>query len=309
MASDALEFLLRSLDEPAPAWDGVTLVGWPVGRFQRLQDLNLLVPGPIATHVVCPNCDLGHVERVQHHNGQMFISCEGAVVGLGPDLLRTWVPDRAALAGQVRQVTEVTDRLREVVPGRLWQLGAVQWEGVKRRVMLAIGLHWADGERIARSVGLGGKPVVLVPSAVPGQSIWSGLMPPFAALVDVLLDDGRDVGVDQRALVGVIREADELNAASLAGVVADPKLKLAVRRAVKSEIKAHLTDDELTRAYELHNSADKAVAAFAARGVRVHRNQIYRALKRQQEKMMGLRDADAGKLSRVPSHKRDKPKK
>src|SRR5690349_13786426 len=99
MAADAMEFLFRSMDEPAPVWDGVTIAGWPPGRFQRLHYLGLLSPGPVATHVVCPNCDHGHVEPVTYVGDKPHVLCaEGGVVKLEPELLRTWMPDRAALA-------------------------------------------------------------------------------------------------------------------------------------------------------------------------------------------------------------------
>jgi len=311
MSHDAIEFLLRALDEPTPGWDGGAIRGWPQGRFERLRELNLLVPGPAAASVVCTNCDHGHVEAVTYVGGRPHIGCiEGGVVNLDPDALRTWVPDRAAIASLLRRVIQAKDRLRELVPGRLWQLGSVRWEGVSRKVMFATGLHWGDAARVAAIVGPAGKPIVLVPSALPIRDIWPGLAPPVAPLADLLTDEANGVTIESSSLLSVVREADQLNAASLQGALADPKLKSSVRRAVKAEIKHRLEDEDLVKAYELHGSADKAAAAIlAATGVRIERKKFYRALDREQKKKLTGGKGAAAESARVPSRTRDKPRK
>lgn len=312
MASDALEFLLRGMDETAPVWDGVAIAGWPAGRFERLQDLGLLKPGPVTTHVVCPNCAHDHVEPVTYVGDQPHVLCaEGGAVKLEPELLRTWMPDRAALAALLKQVMKVADRFSELVPGRLWQLGSVQLDGAKRKVMLAIGLHWADGEMVARSVGRGGKPVLLVPTVVPDQSIWAGLLPPVGTLADILLDDGLSVRVDQAALLGVIREADDLNKASREGVLADPKLRRMLGVAARTQVKSNLDHDVLIGAYKAFGTYDKAAEALTAQlGRKVSRDSVFRAVQAAGGIAAVKRTESSDSVQRrIASQRRDRAKK
>lgn len=310
MQPEPLEFLLLSMDEPAASWDGIEIGAWPAGRFERLRDLGLLSPGPVATHVVCPNCDAGHIELVRHHHGQAFIPCiEGAVVSVNPDLLRTWLPDRRKVGELLRRAMHFGGRHPEVVPGRMWELGGVTWEGVKRKVVFAVGLHWADGPQSAQVLGLGGKPVVLVPSTIPDRVIWPGLVPPVVALTDVL-EDGDPLGVDRNAMLAAIREADELNRASREGVLTDPKLKKAVDVAVRSHLIDYLDKDVLVEAYKAHGSYRKAAAELSReRDHPVSKDAVRRAVLAAGSSADVGRTESSASVRRVASQRRDRPKK
>lgn len=178
--TELLRRLLLRLDV-----DGAVTVGsheratWPPGAHDRLAAAGLLTRGTNETGLVCDECEEACwvvPDRLTRPDGeQVLISgCVGGKPEVGVltfplDRLVTWRLDVAGMAKALAEAASLRGPVAEVVPGRLWRLGAIGSGRHRRAVLLAPGLARLspDARRDLLDRAGPGLPVVLVPSEIP----------------------------------------------------------------------------------------------------------------------------------------------
>ena len=101
--TDPVDVFWASLESDPLLFTADDLCRWPVDLAERLRGLKLLRLADNATHVVCPNCEEGHVGEVMSHTGRdgvsrFFVRCPDALrVEVAEDLVRQWTVDFAVL--------------------------------------------------------------------------------------------------------------------------------------------------------------------------------------------------------------------
>jgi len=102
----------------------------------------LLVPCTATTHVLCLDCQEGHseeVESVTYPNGKtyLFFYCpECGRVDVPPERLLQWAPRYGVVANLIATALGTRGGCRELLPGRLWDLGFASGPGVSGPVWL-----------------------------------------------------------------------------------------------------------------------------------------------------------------------------
>ena len=126
--------------------------------------------------------------------------------------------------------------------------------------------------------------------------------------IATLRDSGIDL--DRVGLMSMVAEADAVASAAEAEAVDRKQLKLIVRREVKAEQKALLTDDVLVAAYKQHGSYRKAADALCAAGIPADRYAVERAVNRAGGIQAVRRGTSSSSVVRaVASQRRDRKKK
>jgi hypothetical protein len=187
--------VLERSEWPEPLLDAATASGWPTGGLEGLVRLGLLAEAGHATTAACDACGFDHVEpvewvRVAGLPPRVCIRCsQTGVVWLDPTQLVRWALRLPALAACVAGSLGAAGEVREVVPGRVWKLGAVRSSSRSWLTFLAVGLGRPDGAEVAAKVPElhAHNALVLVPSAVPHLSVWEADRPAaVVSLCDVL---------------------------------------------------------------------------------------------------------------------------
>ena len=194
--SGLLRLLLLRLDV-----DGVVIIGthelprWPKGAHERLVATGALVRGTNETGLACDGCDEGCwvvPERLTRHDGEelLMTGCTGrnpemmGVVTFPLDRLLTWRLDLGGLARALAEAGGLRGSVAEVVPGRLWRLGAFGAGRSRRTILLAPGFARLPPQARQDLLDQAGPglPVVLAPRELPTD------VPPDRATVVALAD-------------------------------------------------------------------------------------------------------------------------
>ena len=314
---DLLALLLATADHINRVFDLSEIAAWPPGAFEDFKRLGLLREAAGGLKAPCPNCPDGHVEPVEIRTGsdgckRCFIHCPEALrVEVSPEMCRGWEIDPGGLASAAGAAMTLKGSPKAVVPGRLWRLGRIPWEGKTREVVFARRLGDADAATIVAHIGPGGRSIVLVPHQTPNDGIWRGRTPAVVALSRIATFEHGQLVIDGVALMESVAEADAL-AESRSVLPIDPELKKQViRQQVKAEIKGHLEDDVLIAARLTYGSTRKAATALTTElGRPISKDQIQRAIRRAGGLKALMELADSPSAARtVASRSCDRQKK
>ena len=308
--TDPFDVFWASLESAPLLFTATDVRRWPADLTERLRELKLLRLTDNATHVVCPNCEEGHIEKVITHTGRdgvsrFFVRCPEALrVEVAEDMLRQWTVDFAVLVKLLAHALNAKGRPKELDTGRLWRIGKVAWREARREVHFVRGLAWPDGQRVAAKIPSNGRPIVLVADPLPPGHLWSKKAPPVVPLSRVAsLDEGLEMDLlDMAALVNEADMAARLTAAETLQETPSKQLKKIIRQAQMTA----LTDEALVRAYVKHGSYRKAADALIAEGHETDRWAVERAVKKHGGVEAVRRIADSQSVRRtVASQKRD----
>lgn len=313
---DMLRMLLAAAEDAHCVFDYAEITSWSTGEVDGFLGLGLLRAASSGLMAPCPNCPDVHVEPVECRAGpageqRFFIHCpESLRVEVAPEMCRGWEVDPEGLARGVTAALGLAGSPKPIVPGRLWRIGRIPWEGGTREVLLARRMGDGDGAAIASRLGPVGRSIVMTPRDIPNERIWPGRVPAVVALSRITTFDGSGLAIDGVAMAEIVVEADR--AAEAAGIVAIDKAgKKLVRQQVKAEIKSLLTDDALIAAYKEHGSFRKAADSLTEQtGERVTKDKVKRAVDRHGGvDVVKPREDSASVSRRVASHARDRSKK
>ena len=209
-----MQVLWACFDTPAPVWPDAEVRCWPTEVRERLGHQGLVVEGGRLDRIACPDCPDGHVEEVVERRGadgrlRCYIPCPQSLrVEIPPVALRRWTLDVEKIVAAVASAMSMQACPSAIIPGRLWRLGKTRWQGVSREVLLARGLAWADGQAVARRVGTGGRPIVLIADQVPPADLWPGRVPAVVQLSRVASLGATGVEADVTHMMMLVKDAD-----------------------------------------------------------------------------------------------------
>ncbi len=164
--SDLLE---RAAYSDAPLVTRRDLRGLPEGALAQLLRWNVLRPASPAETWWCDACDQPHSEEVEYLSAaRAFIRCpEQGRVAVDVEGLRQWRVDVAGVAHFVSVSLGLRTQEQELVPGRLWLLGAAMVGGVTTEVFVA---RWWEEPADHQFLGAASLPTVLVGTRTAGAS-------------------------------------------------------------------------------------------------------------------------------------------
>jgi hypothetical protein len=285
--------------------------GWRTADEDRLIAARLLVPMEPASSVWCPEC-FDHEEEVVVVPGaggqtRMFIPCpEHIRVEVRNRDRERWQVSPPWIAVTVSACLGMAGQCVELAPGRLWRLGRTSMRGQSRELLLARGLNWPDAAAVRSRIVRAVKPVVFVATDPPAD-FWQGKPRPVVSLPDLatLGDDGLDL--DPLAVHAAIEAADESAAEQAEPRFEEEQLRTVVRRQIKAERQAELTDDLFVQAYCETGSYRKAADLLTARiGQEVSKDQVARAVARSGGAAEVMRSADSDSVVRAGGNVRDR---
>lgn len=311
--TDPLEWLWPLVDAPVPTAAAHHTAGWPAGVLDRLQELGLLVECELAARVLCPECR-DHHEEVLACEGPgratySFIACpELHRVRVPRDARRQWAVNFTGLTGHLAAVMNLTGKVAELAPARVWRLGRTNWQGESRDVVLARGLTWGDASSVRVVITRARKPVVFVPHAKPDADFWSGRVPPVLALDQIAADTPGGIDVDPLEILTALRDAEAKQTDAGTAPVTAEQLTLLIRRQIKAEHKSELSDDIYLAAYRQHGSVRKAAEFLSDEtGATISKDQVQRAVTRAGGAAEVLNAEDSDSVVRpVASRSRDR---
>jgi hypothetical protein len=314
--NDPLQWLWPLVEAPESMVAAHIVESWPQGVHGRLVELGFLVQAENADRVLCPECH-GHFEEVVASEGpvgrvRFFVPCsEVHRAPVSPEARHQWSINFAVLAKGLATSFGLTGRCIEQLPGRVWRLGQMTWQGRPRDVMLARGLHWDDAPSMCIAIRQGRKPIVFIAQTKPIDDHWRGRVPPLLALSQVATLGEKGVEVDAMEVVAAIEDAEARANASDMSVVSKQDMNLMIRQQAKAESKTNLTDDIFVAAFRMEGSLRKAAAFLSEQtGQEVSKDRVHRALKRAGG-VQAVRDNESSESIQrtVASQRRDRKKK
>jgi hypothetical protein len=306
--------LLAAADDVDRSFDRADSAVWPPGSLDELQRLAILRRSVGGMYATCPNCDEGHVEPVTVVDERFYISCpEAMLVEVEPEMCERWEIDPAGLAAAVAGLLGLKGKPKQVVANRFWRLGRTPWppgNGTTREVVFARRMQDDDASAVAAHVGAGGRAIVLLPSHVPDERVWSGAVPPVISLAEVMTWDDGQLGLDVMAMVDAVETADRL-ASETTAISLDTNGKRVLRQQVKAEMKGQLEDDVLVAAWKTFGSVRKAADALTEQlGRPITKDKVQGAVTRAGGAEALRAEMDSASVSRtVASQRRDRQKK
>ena len=314
---DGMQVLWACFDTPALIFPDAEVRSWPSEVREMVIRHGLIVEAGCLDRIACPDCPDGHVEEVIERRGadgrlRYYIPCPHSLrVEIPPAALRRRTLNVEKTVTTVASAMSMRGRPLAIVPGRLWRLGKTQWQGVSREVLLARGLAWADGEAVARHVGTGGRPIILVADQTPPADLWPGRVPAVLLLSRVASLGATGIKVDATHMMMLVKDADATAEAGQVLPLDVKQKKLLVRRQVKAEIEAHLEDDVLVAAYKEFNSLRGDSHALTERLARtITKDKVYGAVQRAGGVKAVARTANSQSVRRiVVSQRRDSGRK
>lgn len=281
--TDPLSVVWPLLDLPDAVLGSDTAEFWPDGLLQQLVEMGVLRPTTAAERVLCPECR-DHVEDVVAISGpggrpRYAINCpEHLRVVLSLDDLQQWIVDVNHIAAIIASAFQLTGKLTELAPGRVWRLGRWKYQGQTRDMLLAVGLNQPDASEFRRPITASKRPVMFVPLAEPDPDFWVGQPPPLIRLSEVVSLADSALDIDTAAIVGLIHDANE-RATESPGV-----LDFVLDQKVRSALDSTLTDDLILQAYVANDSsARKAEKDLKSRGFSIHHSTISRLVKKHKK--------------------------
>lgn len=313
--AELFRVLLAAADDDHCVFDQAELDRWPAGALGEFQRLGLLRPASGRLMAPCPNCADGHVEPVEPRAApdgatRFFIYCPVALrVEVDPESCRGWEIDPNGLAAVVARALDLSGRPKDVMPGWLWRLGRIPWDGKTREVLFARRLGDPDAASVTVHVGPGGRSIVLVPHHVPDERIWPNRTPPVVALSRIASVGDGGVMIDGVALMESVAEADQ-SAQDGGQIPLDAVAANKVRKHVKATIETMISSEALVQAYRVHGSYRKAADALNAEGYLTNRWAVERAVRAAGGARVVKAEEDSASVARsVASHSRDRSKK
>lgn len=316
---DPFGTILSSLDADAPRFSAAEVTTWPTVDREALQRSGILAQAAFSASIPCPGCEdhaaVVHVDMDEDDNVERYVMCpEAGRVKLDASDLCEWILDPGRIARHLSEILELKAPFREVVPTRLWRLGGVVWERVRRSVYFAVGMSRTDAASVATRLGPGGNAVLFVPVSVPPRAFWPGLPPAVVSLRDVLqLRSGR-WDLDVEIALASIRETDQLNKATREGLIADPNFRKVVG-AIAATKRGVPSDKDILEALELCNGNQSKAAEFLkSQHMPIHAGTISRRLdeierKRAAEEALPQVDRGGASFSMGSTGKRRNGKK
>jgi hypothetical protein len=283
---DPIAWLWSFADARAPVFDAMSMRVLLGDTFDQLVSLNFVVRTANAVCVSCPACG-EHGEEVVPLNypdgtTRYYVPCpQDFRVEVHPVLLERWTINWDALAQSTASALALAGQCTQLISDRLWRLGRIKWKGTYRDAMLARGLSWPDGRDVARQIARNTRPVVFVGDRPVRDEVWVGRQPPLVRISQVASFADEKVTIDvDAALAAIVLGEAELTAGSF--LAPDPnRLTLMIRRQIRAEGKAHLTDDILLAAYQQTGSVRKAARCLSeSTGQTVTKDRVQNAIRR-----------------------------
>lgn len=155
---EILKLLLQRLDSPDKQAQIVTVQEtktWPAGVLENLCREGLLALTTPSSLYTCTSCTHEHDEAVIEVDSpagskpRFYIQCPrvGRVV-VNPEELRQWLILPVGLANIISKLFGVQKSPTELILGRAWELGIVNFHDTKRQIIMFRGLNWSDGHLI-----------------------------------------------------------------------------------------------------------------------------------------------------------------
>jgi hypothetical protein len=202
-------------------------------------------------------------------------------VPVPPDARHQWGVRIDSLVIALAQALQLTGKVKELMPERVWRLGRLPWRGETRDILFARGFGWDDAASVRSSITAAHRPIVLVPSVIPAPDYWQGRTPPLIALDQASMLGERGIEIDPLAFATAVQEAESPTCASLQQSFSREQLNLMIRQQIKAEHKSQLTDDVLVAARRQCGSLRKAAEYLSSEtGQVVTKDQVFRAVKR-----------------------------
>lgn len=313
---DGMQVLWACFDTPAPIFPDAEVRSWPSEVREMVIRHGLIAEAGCLDRIACPDCPDGHVEEVIERRGadgrlRYYIPCPHSLrVEIPPAALRRRTLNVEKTVAAVASAMSMRGRPLAIVPGRLWRLGKTQWQGVSREVLLARGLAWADARAIARRIGTGGRPIVMVGDQAPPADLWPGRVPAVLLLSRVALPGATGIEADATHMMMLVKDADAAaEDASLLPVAPKDRVKV-INLHVRAAMKKQLDQDAYVAAYKLHGSARRAAVALGKEGIKVHFSTIARAATRAKQAEEIARSTNSQSVRRtVASQRRDSGQK
>ncbi|MCC6909088.1 MAG: hypothetical protein IT430_14185 [Phycisphaerales bacterium] len=313
--NEILQLLIVAADDVGRVFDYAEIRTWPPGTLDQFRRLRLLRPSSGGLMAPCPNCLDAHTETVtvfEESDGRRryFIPCpESLRVEVTAEMCCGWQVDVEALASLIA-VSIGLHGAKAMVPGRLWRLGRTKWKDGTRQVLFATRLIDDDASSVVCHVGTHGRDIVLVPHLIPERCLWPGLVPAVIPLTRVATLSSNGIELDLVAMVETVAEANRL-AHTIGGLtLTDRELNSVVRRHVKAEKSASLTDEAIVAAYQAHGTVRQTAEALKAEGFKIHPATVARKVKQAQEAGELRETLDTPSVGRtVASQPRDRGKK
>lgn len=312
--NDVLGLLLQAADDVGRSFDHSVMATWPPGALEELQRLKFLRRSAGGLYATCPNCSNVHGEPVSIVGDQYFISCpESMIVEVEPEMCESWEVDPSGFASAVHRVLQLKGKPKEVMPDRLWKLGRTSWPAggrSTREVVFARRMYERDASSVVAHLDAGGRAIVLVPHVPPDKGIFPGRVPAVITLSQVATIEDRSLCLDVLAMAEAVKDADR--AASMIGglTLTERELNAVIRRHVKAEQKATLTDDAVVQAYKIHQNARATAEALRKEGYPIHHSTVARKVKAAEEAGELRETRDSASVGRsVASRRSDRAKK
>lgn len=281
--TDPMRLIWPLLDLPVSVLTVDAVMSWPPGVHQQLLEMGVLRPTTGADRVLCPECR-DHVEDVLAISGpgdriRYAITCpEHMRVTLSPADLRQWIVDVNHVAAMIASGFQLTGKLTELAPGRIWRLGRWKYQRQIRDMLLAVGLNQPDAIKVRRQITRSKRPVVFLPLTEPNADYWVGNLPPLIRLAEVVsLLDGV-IKIDTTAIVGLIHDANDRATETPMALdfVLDQKIRIA--------LDSRLTTELILQAYVANgSSARRAAKDLKKQGHSIHHSTISRLVKKSKE--------------------------
>ena len=167
-----------SYGEPIFSFDEVKL--WSDGALDRMVELGLIKPTALASTVICDGCEDRCQEEARYRGTKAGKSQQAYIVcpnrdDMGPvpvnlERLKQWEVNLPVIAHGLAEMVGFTYDIDEIIPGRLWYLGAPYIEDKRIDLFLARGVKWPDGNDNFTNVGRiqeCSEPLILVPCEIP----------------------------------------------------------------------------------------------------------------------------------------------
>ena len=316
--NDVLHVLLSTIEGFDRKFDYSVVREWPQGVLEKFCELKILRQASGGMYARCPNCEISHVENViiaSQANGsnKYFIPCpESMRVEVEPDMCKLWEIDLEGISGLLRLKLQLKGKGKEILPGKLWELGKIAWPlGGKRKIMFAIRVEEIDAQTLDSKFGADGKVILIVPHLVSEKSVWRGKPPAIISLSDVMSFEDGEVIFDVEEIVAIVQNSDDTPFTIGGLAIGDKELKSIVRQQIKADKKTELTDDIFVAAYKQEGSYRKGAEFLTEQtGQSVSKDKIKRAVDRNGGVAEIQRMENSNSVARtVASQPRDRGKK
>jgi hypothetical protein len=207
MWPDILRALLQRLDCEPPLFFAEEVeqrFGEALDVLLRLGLLREVTPTNVSS---CGDCGSGQVRRVvfvpnpQTGQQQGYVSCpECGVVKVELDRLRRWAVDAAALLTAVAKAAGVLGPASEVLAGRLWRVGKVNWADRPREVYFACFVDAESRPTLAAVMTHRPKAVLFVPTEETVRH-WGSVTPNLVLALESVVSLGPNDFTFDRAFI------------------------------------------------------------------------------------------------------------